>query len=153
MQIFKEIISNEFLIVPVIAWAVSQIVKMIIAAVKDRTFSIKQITKEGGMPSAHSATVASLMVVIGFFEGFDSAAFAAAFILCAIVLRDATGVRLETGKQSKVIKTLADAAEKNDGIETGADKLKLGGGHTSLEVFAGCAVGILVAIAYILIFA
>ena len=106
------------------------------------------------MPSAHSATVISLAVMCGWTQGFDSAAFAIAMILAVVIMRDAVGVRRESGINASAIKQLADKSNKelSEGeapIET--NKLKVLVGHTPLQVACGCIVGIAVCILYILI--
>ncbi len=151
MQFLKQIVTNHYLIAPIIAWALSQILKVFTSIAECKGFDIQQIRRDGGMPSAHSATVVTLMAVVGYEAGFDSVAFAIAFIVGAVIMRDAVGVRRESGKQAEVIKRISEKFELDE-AEFGIDKLKLGGGHTVPQVFAGCAVGLVVGISYILIF-
>lgn len=154
MQILKDILSNHVILAPIIAWAVSQILKTITYLIVEKKFVFKRIISDGGMPSAHSATVISLAVMCGWTQGFDSAAFAIAMILAVVIMRDAVGVRRESGINASAIKQLADRSNKEleDGeapIET--NKLKVLVGHTPLQVVCGCVVGITVCILYILI--
>lgn len=154
MQILKDILSNHVILAPIIAWAVSQILKTITYLIVEKKFVFKRIISDGGMPSAHSATVISLAVMCGWTQGFDSAAFAIAMILAVVIMRDAVGVRRESGINASAIKQLADRSNKEleDGeapIET--NKLKVLVGHTPLQVVCGCVVGIAVCILYILI--
>ena len=154
MQIIKDILSNHMILAPIIAWAVSQILKTITYLIVEKEFVFKRIISDGGMPSAHSATVISLAVMCGWTQGFDSAAFAIAIILAVVIMRDAVGVRRESGINASAIKQLADKSNKelSEGeapIET--NKLKVLVGHTPLQVACGCIVGIAVCILYILI--
>ena len=154
MQIIKDILSNHMILAPIIAWAVSQILKTITYLIVEMEFVFKRIISDGGMPSAHSATVISLAVMCGWTQGFDSAAFAIAIILAVVIMRDAVGVRRESGINASAIKQLADKSNKelSEGeapIET--NKLKVLVGHTPLQVACGCIVGIAVCILYILI--
>ncbi|CAN1313443.1 Uncharacterized membrane protein YuiD [Linum perenne] len=55
------------------------------------------------MPSSHSSTVTALAMAIGFQEGFEGSLFAAALILASIVMYDATGVRLQAGRQAELL--------------------------------------------------
>ncbi len=151
MQILKDIVTNHFLIAPIVAWGLSQVIKLFTSMLEYKKFDIKKITRDGGMPSAHSATVTTLMVVAGYESGFDSVAFAICFILAAVVMRDAVGVRRENGKQAQAIRDIVQKTGLSE-EELGTDRLKLGGGHTMLQLAAGCAFGIVVGISYILIF-
>ncbi|KAG5236495.1 membrane protein [Salix suchowensis] len=55
------------------------------------------------MPSSHSATVAALAMAVGFQEGFGGSLFSIALILACVVMYDATGVRLQAGRQAEVL--------------------------------------------------
>ena len=154
MSVFKDLISNHALIAPIIAWAVSQLFKMFANFLKVRKFDFKKIFSEGGMPSAHTATVVCVAVMCGWINGFGSPVFAVAMILSAIVMRDAVGVRLDSGKQARKIKEIADSLNEkmlSDGERIRTDNLKLVAGHTLPQVIAGVLVGIFVAVLYILI--
>ena len=96
-----------------------------------------------------------LMILVGYTEGFDTPIFALAFVFAVVVMRDAMGVRRETGKQAASIKELAEAVNnvfraRDSEIKT--ENLKLLVGHTPSQVFFGVLVGTAVAIFYILIF-
>ena len=112
MQFFKDILSNHIILAPIIAWAVSQILKTVTYLVVEKEFVFKRIISDGGMPSAHSATVISLAGMCGWTQGFDSAAFAIAMILAVVIMRDAVGVRRESGINASAIKLLADRSNK-----------------------------------------
>lgn len=64
-------------------------------------------------------------------------------------MQDASGVRLETGKQAKVINELVkifeDLGKSNLSPE---DKLKEFVGHTHIQVLAGFCLGIIVTLIY-----
>ena len=155
MNFFKEIISNDLLIVSVLSWLISQICKVFTNMVVNKTFDIRRLLGDGGMPSAHSATVVSLAAMCGYVAGFDSVSFAIAFIFAIVVMRDALGVRRETGKQAKSIKELAEVlnaaiSDKDEKIRT--ENLKLLVGHTPLQVIFGAILGVIVSILYIVIF-
>ncbi len=155
MNIFTELIENKVLIFSGLSWIIAQLIKIIITLITEKKFRPDRIFGDGGMPSGHSATVSSLAVLIGWTQGFNSAAFAIAMILAIIVMNDAVGVRREAGKHAASIKELAalvneyfDAKDK----EVKTEKLKLLVGHTPLQVFMGALLGIIVAISCILIF-
>ena len=155
MEILSEIFTNHVLLAPVSAWIISQIIKALINLLVYKKFSLERLFGDGGMPSAHSATVMCLMILVGYTEGFDTPIFALAFVFAVVVMRDAMGVRRETGKQAASIKELAEAVNnvfraKDREIKT--ENLKLLVGHTPSQVFFGVLVGTAVAIFYILIF-
>ena len=155
MNFFKEIISNHVLIVPVIAWAISQTMKIFTNLIVVKEFDIKRILADGGMPSSHSATVVSLAVMCGWTAGVGSAIFALSLLFAIVVMRDAVGVRRETGKQAASIKELADAVHKSflsRDAEIRTENLKLLVGHTPLQVVFGVIIGLAVSILYIVIF-
>ena len=142
MEIFQQLISNKILIAGVVAWMSAQILKTIIFAVINRTLDLKRLLGDGGMPSAHSATVTAIAVATGFITGFDSPIFAVAIMLAFIVMHDAMGVRLETGKQAKVINDMIKLVYTGD--MTPEEKLKEFVGHTPSQVVAGFFLGIVV---------
>ena len=154
MEIWKMFI-NPFLLVPISAWLVAQVMKTIINAIVNKEFSAARLFGDGGMPSGHSATVTALAFVCGFVEGFDTPYFAIAAILAVVVMHDAMGVRRETGKQALSIMKIVDVineyvSEKDKDIKT--DKLKVMVGHTPLQVVCGFLLGFVIALAYYLIF-
>ena len=154
IDIFAKIFKNHMIIVPIIAWAVSQVIKIGVCLVTEKRLVLKKVVSDGGMPSAHTATVVSLAVMCGWTQGFDSAVFAAAMILAIVIMRDAVGVRFESGVHAAAIKKLGDQAnEQTDDPEEKIDtaRLKLGVGHTPLQVACGTVVAIAVCVLYIVI--
>ena len=148
---FLEIFKNDYLIVPALAWCVSQTLKLIINAIMTKKFSIERFFGDGGMPSGHSSIVTALAVITGLESGFGEFEFAIAFIFAAVVMRDAMGVRLEAGKHAASIIEIADLlndyfSEHDEHIKT--DKLKVLVGHTPLQVVCGSLLGAVFAIAY-----
>ncbi len=155
MKILKEIFTNHLLLAPISAWIVSQVFKAVINLCIYRKFSIERLFGDGGMPSTHSATVMCLSVMIGWTQGFDSAIFALSSVFAIVVMRDALGVRRETGKQAASIKELATSINKSvysKDSEIKTENLKVLVGHTPLQVVFGAITGIIVAVCYILIF-
>ena len=101
------------------------------------------------MPSGHSATVTAVAVSAGIQCGLSSPVFAVATILAIVVMHDAMGVRLETGKQAKVINDMVEMINKLGGTElTNEEKLKEFVGHTPLQVAMGFVLGIIVALVF-----
>ena len=140
------LLSNKILITGIVAWGISQILKIIIYAIINREFVLERLFGDGGMPSSHSATVTSVAIASGRVCGWDSPVFAVSVILAIIVMHDAMGVRLETGKQAKAINEIIEHLLNSDAVDLTPDKvLKEFVGHTPLQVAVGFILGVIVA--------
>ena len=137
---------NRILLIVFIAWFVTQTIKLIVYWVINKKFVPERFFGDGGMPSSHSAVVASLATAIGLHSGWGSPLFAVAAILAVIVMHDAMSVRLETGKQAKVLNALLEENPFKWEGEVLENNLKELVGHTPLQVVAGALLGILVGI-------
>ena len=138
---------NRILLIVFIAWFVTQTIKLIVYWIINRKFVPERFFGDGGMPSSHSAVVASLATAIGLHSGWGSPLFAVAAILAVIVMHDATGVRQETGKQARVINDLVKMLQaKERGELTPAETLKEFVGHTGPQVLVGMLCGILITV-------
>ena len=146
MSWFIDLITNPFLLTSLSGWAVAQILKVIINGVVYKKWDIERLFGDGGMPSGHSATVSSLACITGLVYGTSSFEFAFTLILAIIVCHDATGVRLETGKQAKIINEIVKGIDIIFSHEVAEVKLKEMVGHTHAQVIAGVTLGILDAI-------
>ncbi len=144
MELAKEILSNRMLITPIIAWAIAQVIKTIVFFAMNGKLDLTRLTGDGGMPSAHSATVTSLAIRTCMDCGGGSAEFAIAMILAVVVMHDAVGVRRESGKHAKAINELIDLLDPEVTLDV---KLKEFIGHTPSQVAAGALLGSLVAFA------
>ena len=142
------IYQNQILLTGLVAWICSQLIKTIIHLIINKKFEWERLTGDGGMPSSHSATVSAVAVATGLLTGWDSPVFAVAVILALIVMHDARGVRQETGKQARVINDILELFESmGQGKLTPQETLKELVGHTQRQVFAGAALGIVIALA------
>lgn len=142
MHYITDLISNHILLVTLNAWLLAQILKLIINIIVTRKFDITRLVGDGGMPSAHSATVSSLATICGLVYGLSSFEFAITFIFSTIVCRDAMGVRLETGKQAVILNDIVEAFESLTKKDITEVKLKEFVGHTPIQVLAGVILGI-----------
>ncbi|MBO4461193.1 MAG: divergent PAP2 family protein [Clostridiales bacterium] len=148
-EFFAELIGNKILIAGVLAWFIAQVFKCINNVITEGKFSIERLFGDGGMPSGHSATVSSVATMTGLVCGVGSVMFAIAAILAIIVMHDAMGVRLQTGIQAKKINDLTLRLDRMFNMNvTGEEKLKELIGHTPLQVVAGFALGVVVAVIY-----
>lgn len=146
MSWFIDLVTNPFLLTSLSGWAVAQVLKVIINGVVYKKWDIERLFGDGGMPSGHSATVSSLACITGLVYGTSSFEFAFTLILAIIVCHDAAGVRLETGKQAKVLNEIMKGIDIIFSHEVAEVKLKEMVGHTHAQVVAGVALGILDAI-------
>lgn len=80
----------------------------------------------------------------GIVYGIGSFQFAICVIIAMITMRDAMGVRLETGKQAKLLNELVSLFSKdNPGLSE--ERLKEFVGHTPAQVLIGCLTGCVMA--------
>ena len=142
MSSFEVLIGNTLLISAVTGWFVAQVLKTLIHAWVNKGFDPERLIGSGGMPSSHASTVCALAVSAGREYGTGSPIFAVTAILAIIVMHDAMGVRLETGKQAKLLNEILATFRTLDGKKLTEDKLKEFVGHTPLQVLAGALLGI-----------
>lgn len=146
LNFFKDMFGNFYLMSVACSWFWAQIIKIFTGYFNDDSFNIKKfLFGTGGMPSSHSATVMSLVVASAMVNGAGSYQFAASSLLAIIVMSDAMGVRLETGKQAQVINKIVIELFSGKGDTTA--NLKEIIGHTPFQVFMGAVLGIIVPIA------
>lgn len=152
MNWFFELIRNPYILAPFAAWLTAQILKVIIDTAINKKFDPNRFFGDGGMPSAHSATVSALACICGLGKGFGSVEFALSAVFFAIVCRDATGVRMETGKQAIVLNEFIKLFEKHSEKKLVSIKLKEFVGHTPIQVAAGVIIGVGVTVAAYFVF-
>ena len=119
MQFIHSVLTfNEILTVSLLSWFVAQVLKTIINFVLLGRFQLERMWGDGGMPSAHSATVTAMVIATARSEGIHSAIFAVAAVVAIITMHDAMGVRRETGEQAKVLNKMLEqwieVTEKNN---------------------------------------
>ena len=148
MNWLSALFTNPFLIVPMLAWFTAQVLKTIIHAIINKKLDITRMCGDGGMPSGHSATVSSLAVLAALVYGCGSFQFAFAAVLAIIVCHDASGVRLETGKQAEVLNDLIEIIDMLTTEKLPEVKLKEFVGHTPVQVAAGIIVGVVNALVW-----
>jgi acid phosphatase family membrane protein YuiD len=126
------------------AWIIAQTMKVVLGVIRERRFNFRWFVGTGGMPSSHAAGVAALATSIGVTYGFDSALFAITLTFTLIVLFDAQGVRLASGRQASLLNKMMDDIYWQKKLDE--KKLKEFIGHTPVEVFAGMGLGIMVSL-------
>ena len=147
MNSIRDLFGNYVLNVAILCWLSAQLLKTLLTFMKTRRFNPERLVGAGGMPSAHSASVCGVTIALARSQGFASPLFALAFLMAAIVMYDAMGVRRQAGEHAKVINMIV---RKNKNYVTympkDKDGLKEFLGHTPLEVMGGALLGILIAI-------
>ena len=146
MQLIRDVLNlNPILTVALLAWFVAQVLKTLINFILLGKFQLERMWGDGGMPSAHSATVCAMVIATARSEGFGSAIFAVAAVVAIITMHDAMGVRRETGEQAKVLNKMIeqwiDVTEKNAPFLQNMH-LKEMVGHTPLQVCMGGLLGV-----------
>ena len=137
------LLSNTLLLSALIAWLVAQILKTLIHLIVNKELDLTRLVGDGGLPSAHSATVCGLATAAAYEYGLGSFQFAITAILAIIVMHDAMGVRRESGKHAVLLNEMMKYLDMSEFNPDEALKEMLG--HTPTQVVAGAIVGIIVA--------
>ena len=146
MNIWQEMLGNQILMSSVTGWVVAQLLKTMIDCALNHGFSAERLVGSGGMPSSHSSTVCALVVSSGICCGVSSSEFAVSFVLAAVVMYDAIGVRQETDKQARLLNMILEQDFFKLNNQEFQKKLKEFVGHTPLQVFVGAILGIVIAL-------
>jgi len=134
---------SPYILAAILSWIVAQGLKYVFASIKGRSLgSLRQLYLSGSMPSAHSASVVALLVVIGLKDGTDTAIFGLALLFAAVVMYDAIMVRRSSGEQGNALTELMLQLKHKS-----AQPFRVAKGHTPAEVVGGVIVGLGVGIA------
>lgn len=133
--------GNLILNLAIIAWAMAQILKLIITRVTDGYWDWKNILSSGGMPSSHSAAVCACAASVGYLYGLSTPLFAIAAVMAVVVMYDAANVRRETGKQARILNYMMEHWDQMRPEELFDKTLKELVGHTPLQVLMGSLLG------------
>ena len=79
--------------------AAAQLTKFLVALGRDGRVNFKRLVELGGMPSAHSASVAALSTGVAIEQGFTSALFGVTAFFSLMTMYDAAGIRRSAGRQ------------------------------------------------------
>lgn len=130
---------NTLIISAISSWIVAQIAKVIFGFIKhgrnDRSRILWRVIWAGGMPSAHSALVASTTMIILLSNGAQSAFFGFSLVVSAIVIYDRSrmySVYLTFQQKYPVLK---DAVQKDPVLK---DLV----GHSLPEIVIGTLIGV-----------
>lgn len=130
---------SPYIIAGASGWIVAQVTKYIVLRIKGRKVNaLKQLYLSGSMPSAHSATVVAVLVIVGLKDGITSGLFGLTLLFASVVMYDAMMVRRSSGEQGASLTEL---------IKEQKSKVRLprvAKGHTPMEVLAGAALGMII---------
>ena len=143
----SELLANRVAQATFFAWAIAQILKVLIELIWKRKLNLRLLTSAGGMPSSHSATVCALATAIAMQDGTSSSLFAMSLVLATVVMYDAAGVRRAAGIQARLLNQIID--ELFQGHPISETRLRELLGHTPIQVVVGAALGIFLAWAWL----
>ena len=123
-----QILYEYPLIIPFISILAAEFTKSIIDLITSRK-KIRFINS-GGMPSGHSAFVASLVVIMAFRNGLNSDEFTIATVLAVIIMYDAVNLRKQSGLHAKALNKLNNKLNLDESL-----------GHSLIEVIIGAIFG------------
>jgi uncharacterized protein len=140
----------EILIVSVCAWAIAQLIKVIVVYIQKKRFDFRTLIATGGMPSSHSAIVSALASSVAIVNGFSSVPFAISVVFALIVIYDSAGMRRSVGRQAVVLNRVIKELRERRSIGYFEKDLRELMGHTTFQVIIGAFLGIAVSFIWFL---
>lgn len=139
-----DLLQNKALMASTLSWIVAQALKVVLSFWYDKRLDFRRFVSPGGMPSSHAASVSCLTVLVGKESGLRSTNLAIVVVFALIVMYDAAGVRRAAGRQAAVLNRIVKEVRALKGLRN--ERLRELLGHTPVEVIAGAALGIAVAL-------
>jgi len=150
---FIAIFQSPIVIAGFSAWFLAQMLKAPFEYISTKKWNWALLISAGGMPSSHSALMTAVSSSIGHYQGFDSAVFALAFAIAAIVIYDAAGVRRQAGLHAQRINLIIkEIIERKTWPEKDIKELREVIGHSPREAFGGVIFGLAISSIVWLIF-
>lgn len=140
---------NKGVYIALMSIGLAQGLKIPIHYYKKKEWRPEVFFETGGMPSSHSAGVASLTTYIALKQGLPAFDFALSLVYGLIVMYDAQGIRRQTGELTLKVNSLDELVRSigKDGKveykEKSPKKLKEVLGHQPSEVIGGAFLGII----------
>lgn len=140
---------NKGVITALTTIGLAQFMKAPVKKLQTGKWDWSTIVETGGMPSSHSAGVASLATYIALERGLPTVDFALSSVFGLIVMYDAQGIRRQTGEITLKVNELDEEIEKLggepaiDNHRKKEERLKEMLGHQPKEVLGGALLGIL----------
>lgn len=141
MSYIRDAIHNQVLISAALSWLIAQVLKVLIDGIRNG-FSAERLAGGGRyaqFPLGHSGGVDH-----GYGAGLRlrRIEFVMALFFAIIVIYDAAGVRMETGREAKVLNLLR-RRDLEEGRKPVYDRdLQEKMGHTVPEILAGIVIGV-----------
>jgi len=139
MSQFVNFITGYVFIAVMIAWLSSVFLKWIIKIIAGEKYRLSEAFANGGMPSSHSAFIASLSACIYLTEGLSSVIYLY-LAVALIVMSDAFRVRKNLGLQGDSLNKLLVKLKQNP--------IQVVHGHSVSQVLAGAIWGVFVAVVF-----
>ena len=143
---WEGIYRNKALWAIAVSALTAQGLKIVWGVVREKKFNFYWLLGTGGMPSAHSAAVISLVICMSKELGSASPLFALSIIFALITMFDAQTWRRSIGAQAKILNQMIDDLHEKRRIEE--SRLRELVGHTPIEVFMGSLVGLIVTLIF-----
>ena len=135
--------GNVILNLSILAWALAQVLKVLLVLITKHRWDWKHILSSGGMPSSHSAFVCACATAVGIMQGFGSVSFAIAAVVAIVVMYGASNVRRAAGEMAKILNYMMDHWQSmRPAFFTKELKELLG--HTPFQVVMGGLLGVAV---------
>lgn len=148
MNGLNQLLQNDVFWCAMLGWFSAQGIKVVWTLIKEKRFDAERIMGSGGMPSSHSAAVVAATFAIGETVGYDNPLFALGAVISFIVMYDAANVRMESGKQAKVInRIIKEMTDHTFHIQMDKELRELLG-HTYMEVVVGALLGLVIGVVF-----
>jgi uncharacterized protein len=141
-------VVNELLLIAFTSWFLAQTLKVVGGLIREKRLDFSFFIRSGGMPSAHTALVASLATSVAVLRGLNSVEFAISAVFASIVMYDAAGVRRSVGRQSIILNKILHELREHRPQDVEHDVRELIG-HTPFQVFSGGLLGIGIALIWL----
>ncbi|MGE5485191.1 MAG: divergent PAP2 family protein [Ignavibacteriales bacterium] len=138
------LLQNRAFLASTLSWITAQALKVLLSYMQHKRLDFRRFVSPGGMPSSHAASVSCLTVIVGKEYGLASTELAIVIVFALIVMYDAAGVRRAAGRQAAVLNRIVREVHALKGLRN--ERLRELLGHTPVEVIAGAALGIGIAL-------
>jgi acid phosphatase family membrane protein YuiD len=150
-EFFRLLFENSIFLSGLTSWFLAQLIKTVIMLLRSRRKRPRDVIESfiwrtGGMPSSHSALVASMAASVAFSDGLQSNLFVVTAMFALIIIRDSLGVRRSSGLQARALNMLG--RQVSEKVKVDYHPIKEIHGHSPLEVVVGILLGIFIAVAY-----
>ena len=130
-------------VLAILSGLTAQALKVVFELLQHRCWRPRLFFANGGMPSSHTATVTTLVVLIARNPGMHEPVSSLELVFAAYVVFEATGLRQEIGHQARLLNDLISTLRRTHQLD--AVHLKEFVGHTWVEVVGGIIFGALFA--------